>query len=138
MELKQDKGRGTAAGPAGLRPAPAPPPTDEAASPPEAPPEAVPEAAAEAAAEAGLPPVGPDVVYPLDPVLRERVMEIERVMAELERDLALLRTRGSVDDILLQTCRKLMARARESICSREGSDYATKRLEMTRNSLTTT
>jgi hypothetical protein len=131
MELKQEKGRGTAApSSAGPRPVPTPSPTGEAVRAPGAAPEATPETAEPAA--------GAEIVYPLDPVLRERVMEIERVMGELERDLAELRTRGSVDDILLQTCRKLMARARDSICSREGSDYATKRLEMTRNSLTTT
>ncbi|HEY6547786.1 MAG TPA: hypothetical protein VI589_07760, partial [Vicinamibacteria bacterium] len=79
-----------------------------------------------------------EVVYPLDPLLRERVIEIERMMSALERDLDALRARGSVDDILLQTCRKLMARAKESISSREATDYAAKRLDMTRNSLMTT
>jgi hypothetical protein len=115
MELKQEKGRSGAAG----EPAPAAGP--EVAPPPEA----------EPAAPA-------EVVYPLDPGLRERVLEIERIVEELGRDLDRLRARGSADDILLQTCRKLVTRARESICSREATDFTAKRLEMTRNSLMTT
>jgi hypothetical protein len=78
------------------------------------------------------------VVYPLDPVLRERVLEIERVLEELTRDLELLKGSGRADDILLQTCRKLMARAKETLAGREPTDFTTRRLEMTRNSLTTT
>jgi hypothetical protein len=97
---------------------------------------AAPAADAEGEASAAAPA---EIVYPLDPALRDRVIEIERVMGELERDLVALRSRGNVDDILLQTCKKLMARAKESITSRgEGTDYAAKRLDMTRNSLMTT
>jgi hypothetical protein len=79
-----------------------------------------------------------EVVYPLDPELRERVLEIERVVRELGRDLDALRARGLADDILLQTCRKLVARAEDSICKPTPSDYTVRRLEMMRNSLTTT
>jgi hypothetical protein len=100
---------------------------------------------ARVAAEAAAPVVPPegeattsDVVYPLDPVLREQVLEIERLVGELERDLESLRTLGNADDILVQTCRKLVARAEDSICRPEPSDFTTRRLEMTRNSLLTT
>jgi hypothetical protein len=116
MELKQEKGRGAApAEPVGEPKAldPSPAATGEELAPPE-------------------------MIYPLDPALRERVLEIERMLDELHRDLERLRERGSADDILLQTCRKLITRARESITSREVTDFNTKRLEMTRNSLATT
>jgi hypothetical protein len=79
-----------------------------------------------------------EVVYPLDPLLRERVIEIERMVEELGRDLEELRARGHADDILLQTCRKLISRAREGLGSRDATDFTTRRLEMTRNSLMTT
>jgi hypothetical protein len=88
------------------------------------------------AAEAGA--ADEDVIYPLDPEMRERVIEIERILESLHRDLDVLRGRGRADDILLQTCRKMMARARESICGREPSEFNSRRLEVTRNSLNTT
>ena len=110
MELKRDKGR--------------------AAEPEPAAPEPV---VAEAEAVAV-----PEILYPLDPILRERVIEIERMVEQLVGDLQELRTRGHADDILLQTCRKLIARAREGLFSREATDFTSRRLEMTRNSLMTT
>jgi hypothetical protein len=79
-----------------------------------------------------------DVLYPLDPLLRERVLDIERIVLELGRDLQQLKAQGAADDILLQTCRKLVARAKESITGRDASEFNVKRLDMTRNSLTTT
>jgi hypothetical protein len=110
MELKREKGR---------------PAEPEPAAVPVAPPE--PEVAAVA-----------EMVYPLDPILRERVIEIERVVEQLMRDLEELRTRGRADDILVQTCKKLIARARDGLHDREATDFTTRRLEMTRNSLMTT
>lgn len=107
-ELKEEKGR----------PAPAPP----EAPPPEPEPEA--------------PPT--EILYPLDPELRERVIEIERVIAELGRDLRLLKQRGTADDILLQTCRKLVLRAKETLRGGTPSDFNARRLETTRASLVTT
>jgi len=86
------------------------------------------------------PPVtleGEEVVYPLDPGLREVVLEIERVSGELQRDLAALKARGAADDILQSTCAKLVARAHESLSQRHGAEFATRHLEMTRNSLVT-
>jgi hypothetical protein len=75
--------------------------------------------------------------YPLDPTLRELVLEIERVSGELQRDLAALKARGAADDILQSTCAKLATRARESLGQRHGVEFAARHLEMTRNSLVT-
>ncbi len=85
-------------------------------------------------------PAGVDVeetVYPLDPALRDLVLEIERVAADLQRDLAALKARGAADDIMQASCGKLVARARESLVRRHGADFAARHLEMTRNSLVT-
>lgn len=110
IELKNEKARAAAAPATPAPPAPAPEP--------EAPPE--------------------EVLYPLDPELRERVIEIERLIIDLGRDLQDLKKAGRADDILLQTCRKLVARAKESLTGREASEYNVKRLDMMRNSLMTT
>ena len=84
------------------------------------------------------PEAAEDVIYPLDSDLRELVVDIERIIIELGQDLQRLRTRGHVDDILLQTCRKLVTRAKEIISGREPSEFTARRLDMTRNSLMTT
>ncbi len=78
-----------------------------------------------------------ETVYPLDAALRERVLEIERVAFELSEDIAQLKARGRADDILLQTCAKLLGRARDNLHRRDSADFAARRLEMTRNSLVT-
>lgn len=76
--------------------------------------------------------------YPLDPLQRELVLEIERVAGEMQVDLAALKARGAADDILQATCAKLLARAKDSLSRRDtSSDFATRYLEMTRNSLVT-
>lgn len=79
-----------------------------------------------------------EVLYPLDAELREQVLEIERVMIQLGLDLQRLKGQGGADDILVQTCRKLVSRAKEAISGREPSEFNTRRLDMTRNSLLTT
>jgi hypothetical protein len=79
-----------------------------------------------------------DVVYPLDTEPRETVLEIERIIVELERDLRRLVDAGGADDILVQTCRKLVARAREGLSGADAPlELSDRRLEMTRNSLAT-
>jgi len=83
-------------------------------------------------------PIPVDVVYPLDTALREQVLEIERMLEELSRDIESLRAHGRADDILVQTCRKMAARAEESLRRQDGSDFNARRLEMTRASLLTT
>jgi hypothetical protein len=71
--------------------------------------------------------------------MRDRVLEIERVIGALGRDLEVLKAQGDADDILLQTCRKLVTRAQGSLTGRgEASDFTSRRLEMMRNSLMTT
>jgi len=82
--------------------------------------------------------VEPEVIYPLDQELRESVIEIERIIHDLNRDLEELKTRGIADDILIQTCKKLVTRAQEGLSERASNEYSAKRLEMIRNSLATT
>jgi hypothetical protein len=84
------------------------------------------------------PSVGDDVLYPLDEELRERVLEIERIIIVLGQDLQRLKAQGGTDDILLQTCRKMVVRAKEGLSGREPSEFNARRLDMTRNSLLTT
>ncbi len=79
-----------------------------------------------------------EVLYPLDSELRERVLEIERIIIELAGDLRRLKAAGKADDILLQTCRKLVSRAKESLAGKEPSEFNAKRLDVMRNSLMTT
>jgi hypothetical protein len=103
---------------------------EAAAAPPPAPspPEALPSG----------PITAEEAVYPLDVGQRELVLEIERVAEELQRDLAELQAKGAADDILQATCAKLLARARDSVARRDtSSDFASRYLDMTRNSLVT-
>ena len=79
-----------------------------------------------------------DVLYPLDAERRERVLDIERLIHEMRGDLELLKAAGKADDILIQTCRKLTLRAREALDGPQASEFTARRLDMTRNSLTTT
>ncbi|HEX6738223.1 MAG TPA: hypothetical protein VF310_08135 [Vicinamibacteria bacterium] len=79
-----------------------------------------------------------EVVYPLDAELRERVIEIERIIIALGQDVHRLKNEGRADDILLQTCRKLVTRAKESLSGREPSEFNARRLDMMRNGLLTT
>jgi hypothetical protein len=79
-----------------------------------------------------------DVLYPLDAALRERVIDIERLIHEIGRDVERLKSAGKTDDILIQTCRKLILRAREALADPQASAFTARRLDMTRTSLTTT
>jgi hypothetical protein len=81
-----------------------------------------------------------EILYPLDPNERKLVLEIERVRDELREDLARLKASGDADDILVATCAKILDRARECLTRRQetGTDFAARRLEMTRKSLVTT
>jgi hypothetical protein len=79
-----------------------------------------------------------DFLYPLDAELRERVLEIERIIIALGQDVHRLKNEGRADDILLQTCRKLVTRAKESLSGREPSEFNARRLDMIRNGLLTT
>lgn len=90
------------------------------------------EPAAEAAA------VVQEVLYPLDPELRERVIEIERVLNDISGGIEKLRGRGAADDILVQTCRKLEERARGILAGKEPSEVTTRRLDSVGQTLLTT
>jgi len=79
-----------------------------------------------------------DRVYPLDPELRATVIEIERMIREVGEDLRRLKDKGSADDILMQTYRKLVSRAEESLNGRLPSQFNVRRLDLTRQSLMTT
>jgi len=98
-----------------------------------------PVAAEPAPVEAPVPEID-ETIYPLDPAQRDLVLEIERVRDDLEKDLAELKERGAADDILLGACAKILYRAHESLTQRAetGSDFASRRLEMTKKSLVTT
>lgn len=83
-------------------------------------------------------PVPEEVVYPLDATLRERVIDIERLVQAIAGDLERLRAAGRADDILIQTCRKITLRAREALAGTQAAEFTARRLDVTRNSLTTT
>jgi hypothetical protein len=83
-------------------------------------------------------PLPEEVLYPLDPELRERVIEMERVITDIDAGVEELRTRGAADDILVQTCRKLIARAREILAGKEPAEVTTRRLDTMRQTLLTT
>ena len=90
------------------------------------------------AAGGAPPPPAEEVVYPLDGAEREIVLEIERISADMEQDLAAVKARGEADDILQATCAKLLARAKDSLTRKDTSaEFTTRYLEMTRNSLVT-
>lgn len=92
------------------------------------------------AAAASVPAAAVAPVAPAggDGEINANVTELERIITEIEEDLLSLKAAGKADDILLQTCKKLIARAQETLAGREGSGFTARRLEMTRNSLMTT
>lgn len=50
----------------------------------------------------------------MNAALRERVLDIERLIRAIRGDLERLKAAGKADDILIQTCRKLTLRPRPS------------------------
>lgn len=99
-------------------------------------------APATAPATPGVP--SPEVLAPFEEarssadILGELAGDIERMVAEIEDGIRRLKAAGKADDILVQTCRKMVGRARETLAERDDSGFTARRLEMTRNSLTTT
>jgi hypothetical protein len=101
---------------------------------------------ATAPAAAAPPPTvpAPEVVAPIEEarsvatILAELAGDIERMVTEIEDGIQRLKATGKADDILVQTCRKMVARSRETLAERADSGFTARRLEMTRNSLTTT
>jgi hypothetical protein len=79
-----------------------------------------------------------DVRYPLDGELRERVLEIERIIINIGQDIVRLRADRGADDVLARTCGKAVAQARAVLSGRDKSEYNPRRLSLIRNSLLTT
>jgi hypothetical protein len=71
-------------------------------------------------------------------IVKELAGQIEQIMGDIDDGLLRLKAAGKSDDILVQTCRKLIARAQETLADPEASGFTVRRLEMTRNSLSTT
>jgi len=71
-------------------------------------------------------------------IVKELASQIEQIMGDIDDGLQRLKAAGKSDDILVQTCRKLIARAQETLADPEASGFTVRRLEMTRNSLGTT
>jgi hypothetical protein len=71
-------------------------------------------------------------------IVKELAGQIQQIMGDIDDGLQRLKAAGKSDDILVQTCRKLMARAAETLQDPEASGFTVRRLEMTRNSLSTT
>ncbi len=88
-------------------------------------------------------PTGPggeevgQVLYPLDSELREHVLDIQRLIVELGNDLRRFVEQGGADDVVVQTCHRLVSRARETLAPGPSGDFSAERLEMARTSLLT-
>jgi len=59
-------------------------------------------------------------------------------ITDIDSGVTELRSRGAADDILVQTCRKLIARAREILAGKEPSEITIRRLDTMRQTLLTT
>lgn len=93
---------------------------------------------ATAAAPSDAESVFADVRYPLDSELRERVLEIERIIINIGQDMVRLRADRGANDVLARTCGKAVAQARAVLSGRDKSEYNPRRLSLIRNSLLTT
>jgi len=71
-------------------------------------------------------------------IVKELAAQIQQIMGDIDDGLQRLKAAGKSDDILVQTCRKLITRAQETLADPEASGFTVRRLEMTRNSLSTT
>jgi hypothetical protein len=85
-----------------------------------------------------LEPAPPEEARSAADIVKELAAQIEEIMGNIEDGLQRLKAAGKSDDILVQTCRKLIARAQETLNDPEASGFTVRRLEMTRNSLSTT
>jgi hypothetical protein len=86
----------------------------------------------------------PDLELPVEEarsaadIVKELAAQIQQIMSDIDDGLLRLKAAGKSDDILVQTCRKLITRAQETLADPEASGFTVRRLEMTRNSLSTT
>ncbi len=71
-------------------------------------------------------------------IVKELASQIEQIMGDIDDGLQRLKAAGKSDDILVQTCRKLVARARETLAEEGASGFTVRRLELTRYTLATT
>jgi len=74
-------------------------------------------------------------VYPIDEEQRRTMVEIDRMIREVRADVEKLRELGHADDIILQSFKKRVDRANDSVSGRLPSEFNVRRLEMTRDSL---
>ena len=74
-------------------------------------------------------------VYPMDEEQRRTMLEIERMIRDVQTDIEKLKELGSADDIILQTFRKLVDRANGIVSGRLPSEFNVRRLELTRDGL---
>ena len=71
----------------------------------------------------------------MDEEQRRTVVEIERMIRDIQNDIDNLKELGSADDIILQTFRKLVSRANDCVSERLPSEFNMRRLELTRDAL---
>ena len=74
-------------------------------------------------------------VYPMDEAQRLTMLEIERMICDIQCDMQKVRELGIADDIILQTFRKLVGRSNEIVSGRLPSEFNMRRLELTRDAL---
>jgi len=75
--------------------------------------------------------------YPADDDLRERVLEIERIIIGIGQDMARVRADRGPDEVLLRSCGKTVAQARAVLSGENESLLDPRRLFLIRNSLLT-
>jgi hypothetical protein len=75
--------------------------------------------------------------YPADADLRERVVEIERIIIGIGQDMARVRTDRGRDEALLRSCGETVAQARAVVSGQGAQRLDPRRLFLVRNSLLT-
>jgi hypothetical protein len=75
--------------------------------------------------------------YPADADLRERVVEIERIIISIGQDMSRVRMNRGPDEVLLRSCGETVAHARAVLSGEDKSRLDPRRLLLIRNSLLT-
>ena len=75
--------------------------------------------------------------YPLDNELRGLVLDIERTIAGIGRDVARMRAEGRVDEAVAEACGQAVGEARVMLASREKAELSARRLTLLRDGLLT-
>lgn len=76
--------------------------------------------------------------YPLDNELRALVLDIERTIAGIGRDVTRLRAEGRVDEAMAEAAGKAVAEARMALTGRDNVELNARRLTLLRDELLTT